>query len=101
MNEREFQSREHKSSESCHLQVVIKGTFCNCSIVLFNKFGSAWNVDRPTVELADGLQLLAEDVGAARGWVESGGCLVPNYCDLVSRFMCLTTADIVTSSHEV
>ena len=41
--------------------------------MLFSKFGSAWNVDRPTVELADGLQLMAEDLGTVRGWVESGG----------------------------
>jgi len=30
-----------------------------------------------------------------------GGCLVPNYRDLGSRFTYLITADILTSSHEV
>jgi hypothetical protein len=68
--------------------------------VCFNKCGSAWNFDRPTIELGDGLQLTAEDLVPVSGWVELV-VLVPDYCDLVSRFTCLIRAGILTSSHEV
>jgi hypothetical protein len=44
-----------------------------CFTLLSKNFGSAWKVYRPTVELADGLQLMTEDLGVMSRGGEWGG----------------------------
>lgn len=46
-----------------------------CFTLLSKNFGSAWKVYRPTVELADGLQLMTEDLGVMSRGGEWGGVL--------------------------